>query len=125
MTTTQPTRRGEVNARLRELCAVRAALAGDLDGPTFSASTSVSRSRSTGSRRCCGHLDHDPAVDEDLIAARGWQHRAIGEITETPVDQIQTWDADDLDHLNLDHRRQVEAILSVDSTLPWWSRAHA
>jgi hypothetical protein len=31
MTTTQPTRRGEMNARLRELCAVRTALADDLD----------------------------------------------------------------------------------------------
>jgi hypothetical protein len=60
-----------------------------------------------------------------LRAARGWQHRAIGEITETPVDQVARWDANDFDHLNPDHRRQVEAILSVASTLPWWSRAHA
>jgi ribosome-binding protein aMBF1 (putative translation factor) len=61
----------------------------------------------------------------ELRAARGWQHRALAEATETAVNDIARWSADDLDALNPDHRRQVEAVLSVDSTLPWWTRAHA
>lgn len=61
----------------------------------------------------------------ELRAARGWQRDAIAEATETAVEQIARWTAVDLDNLEPHDRRQVEAILSVDSTLPWWTRVHA
>jgi hypothetical protein len=59
-----------------------------------------------------------------LRAARGWQHRALAEATETAIADVARWTADDLDALAPDHRRAVEALLSVDSTLPWWTRSH-
>jgi hypothetical protein len=60
-----------------------------------------------------------------LRSSRGYQRRAIGEIAETAVDDVARWDADDLDALAPDHRRAIEALLSVSSSQPWWMREHA
>jgi hypothetical protein len=61
----------------------------------------------------------------ELRCSRGWQRRALAELTETPVDQVARFDADDLDALAPDHRRAVEEILSTSSTTrPWWTLSH-
>jgi len=60
----------------------------------------------------------------ELRAARRWQRDAIAELTETDLNDVARWTADDLDALQPDHRRAVETILSTASTLPWWTRSH-
>lgn len=60
----------------------------------------------------------------ELRCSRSWQRAEIAEATETPVDQVARWDEHDLDALSPVERRQVEALLSVDSSQPWWSRSH-
>jgi hypothetical protein len=59
-----------------------------------------------------------------LRASRGWQHRAIAEAVEVPVDRVPQWGHDDLDRLDPAQRRNVEEVLSTSSTRPWWSREH-
>lgn len=60
----------------------------------------------------------------ELRAARGWQRHAIAETTETAINDVARWTARDLDALDPDQRRQVEALLSVSCTRPWWARSH-
>ena len=78
-----------------------------------------------------GHISDDARVGYDQLSARrvaysrGWQRCRIAEITETDTDDVARWKAGDLERLEPHHRRAVEALLSVDGTLPWWTRAHA